>query len=786
MPYYGKCARCDASWRSKKFASSINGEPIPVYARQHDLKFYSEINDRLCLGCRRIMQKKRPQVTTQSNDTAPMSRQQKVAIGDGLRRMLREDGIDNRVEVPSARGPPTTWEKKVRPRVDNNNCSAETLRLRAKTMESEREWHSTLNVNADQANEDSIERLRVAEVKRQPEQYISAMKEAGLTIDYKLSANETVQLQILLGTSTRTMRILRSFLQQHGINVLESEKISRHHVTQLRHEVETGVVDWQVKDKKKKKKTKEEKEAKEERNTTTTTTTAKRKKKKTTKVGETEMKDVEVEMEEDNEPTMKDVEVPFARVVDVAAVLNSQLDHLIANNRFKTHGCIPDKEVWCSLIGDKGGNSVKLGVNIINNEAPLSRSSVYILAMYEGAGEDYELIRRIMQPIIQQVYAWRDSLLETKGLTAKVFSGGDFPWMSKMLGLSDLGQFFCIFCLCSQQKLQKDRGNSHSPEKERCELRTHPHHCEHQTDFERRMHRSREAQLCFNCINPPLLGSEAYSHTSVMPLHTFLGIGGEIPYDILKRETAELDKLVQKDNKSLKYNPKKVEYKRPFTTALDALMKDLCVSRKGNRGHTLVGNDVHTMLQPQNRERLCAVLNVRKIGGRNRNDYGNADEANKLRYLLEIISDMYFIATTTRALTGDEISGLTSLANELAEWYPKNYPNRTITPKFHVATHHLPEFAATYRTVGLVSEHCLEATHAEFKKYDQRFACDGNGERALASALHQNLLEHDARLGTFSLQRRVCPDCGSEIRQLGKRIRTEPDIVRCKCVSQSQ
>ena len=246
-------------------------------------------------------------------------------------------------------------------------------------MESEREWHSSLNTNDDEANENSTERLRVAEVKRQPEEYISAMKEAGLTVDYKLSAHETVHLQTVLKAPARTMRILRSFLQQHGIDIFTSEKTSRRHVTTLRHNIETGTVKWQVKINKKKKKNANNSEAKN-----------------------------------DCEEKMKDVEVTFARVVDVAGqchvdvadVLNSQLDEIIRTKRFKTHGCIPEGQVWCSLIGDKGGHSVKLGVNIINNEAPLSRSSVYILAMYEGAGEEYQLIRQIMQPIIDQVYAW--------------------------------------------------------------------------------------------------------------------------------------------------------------------------------------------------------------------------------------------------------------------------------------------------------------------------------------------------------------------------------------------
>ena len=149
-------------------------------------------------------------------------------------------------------------------------------------------------------------------------------------------------------------------------------------------------------------------------------------KKKTTTT--TESKEGEA-AKTDSEPAMKDVDVTFARVADVAEVLN-QLDEIMRTKRFKTHGCIPKNEVWCSLIGDKGGHSVKLGVNIINDEAPLSRSSVYVLAMYEGAGEEYELVKQIMQPIIDQVYAWQSSLFESRKLTAKVFPGGDFPWIS--------------------------------------------------------------------------------------------------------------------------------------------------------------------------------------------------------------------------------------------------------------------------------------------------------------------------------------------------------------------
>jgi hypothetical protein len=70
----------------------------------------------------------------------------------------------------------------------------------------------------------------------------------------------TVALQTLLGVPHNTVRTLRSFLQQHGINILTSEKISRRYVTTPRHAVESGTVIWKVKEKNKETKKVTEKE----------------------------------------------------------------------------------------------------------------------------------------------------------------------------------------------------------------------------------------------------------------------------------------------------------------------------------------------------------------------------------------------------------------------------------------------------------------------------------------------------------------------------------------------
>ena len=103
--------------------------------------------------------------------------------------MRRED---NCVSLPSTRGPSTTGGTLTKPRVDNNACGAKTLRGRAKADETVRDRLSAVTENSNKENEDNVQRLRVAEVNRQPEEYIDAMEEAGLTVHFNAAVAVTV------------------------------------------------------------------------------------------------------------------------------------------------------------------------------------------------------------------------------------------------------------------------------------------------------------------------------------------------------------------------------------------------------------------------------------------------------------------------------------------------------------------------------------------------------------------------------------------------------------------
>ena len=135
----------------------------------------------------------------------------------------------------------------------------------------------------------------------------------------------------------------------------------------------------------------------------------------------------------------------------------------------------------------------------------------------------------------------------------------------------------------------------------------------------------------------------------------------------------------------------------------------------------------------------------------------------KFKHLLEILNELYHLCMEARGLSESEIMRVRHLATELGRYYPTSYPTRTITPKLHTLIYHIPEFVERHRTVGLLSEHCIEATHAEFNRHDRLFVNITDPELALKHAVTQTNLAHDIRFESFSKSQRICPVCNKPI-----------------------
>jgi len=183
-----------------------------------------------------------------------------------------------------------------------------------------------------------------------------------------------------------------------------------------------------------------------------------------------------------------------------------------------------------------------------------------------------------------------------------------------------------------------------------------------------------------------------------------------------------------------------------FHSFLDSIR----VTRKGNRGHTLVGSEVHDLFKQ--RRLLVDLIN-----------YSSVNSRKNYSRLLNLLNEIYHLCMTARGLDDDEILRVRQLANKIGRHYPTSYPTRTITPKLHTLIYHIPEFAEKYRTIGLLSEHCIEATHAEFNRHDRLFANITDPELALKHAVTQTNLAHDTRFESFSKPQRICPVCNKPI-----------------------
>lgn len=176
MTYSGRCARCNQWCSNKAFASCPDGKSIPDYATAAHVPHRSDKNDKVCPACSRKISRSRPARPPLIDLT--LSHAEKLQTGENMRRLLKHEGDDDCVILPSPRGPSTTWCKLTTPRVDNNDCSGETRRRRAKTMESIRERLSAVSDNSNKENQDSVQRLRVAEVKRQPDLRATGMEKS--------------------------------------------------------------------------------------------------------------------------------------------------------------------------------------------------------------------------------------------------------------------------------------------------------------------------------------------------------------------------------------------------------------------------------------------------------------------------------------------------------------------------------------------------------------------------------------------------------------------------------
>jgi hypothetical protein len=190
----------------------------------------------------------------------------------------------------------------------------------------------------------------------------------------------------------------------------------------------------------------------------------------------------------------------------------------------------------------------------------------------------------------------------------------------------------------------------------------------------------------------------------------------------------------------------------PFTRALsDELLKHH-VHKRSYHGGEYVGGDCDRIMD--NGDAIANCLRRTQLVGVDGStaDCGDDGVAAKYRRLFAQLRECSLLFSAPRVLCSHEIKRLEERSAALAKLWP-----RTFTPKFHVLTHHMLQFARDWGSIGLASEQCVESSHRLFNSLCITFAGMTNMILKLKSMVKRFRLRASAAADDYTPPKR-CKD----------------------------
>jgi hypothetical protein len=155
----------------------------------------------------------------------------------------------------------------------------------------------------------------------------------------------------------------------------------------------------------------------------------------------------------------------------------------------------------------------------------------------------------------------------------------------------------------------------------------------------------------------------------------------------------------------------------PFTRALNDELLKHHIHKRSYHGGEYVGGDCDRIMD--HGDAIANCLRRTQLVGVDGSTAAGGDDATAAKYrrLFAGLLECSELISAPRALCSHEIKRLEERSAALAKLWP-----RTFTPKFHVMTHHMPQFARDWGSIGLASEQCVESSHRLFNSLDVTFA----------------------------------------------------------------
>jgi hypothetical protein len=149
-------------------------------------------------------------------------------------------------------------------------------------------------------------------------------KRLNINISHTLSHDDMLNFDKLTYLPYNTIRTIRSFLSQHNIHILPSEPSMRQHAKQYQYEYDIGNI------------------------------------------------------------TIDNTNISFCRIHDISTLLNTQISYLYNNQQLIHYPNMPNNQIQIQTQTDKGADSTKLSIQIINQHDINSVKHVLPVACYEG------------------------------------------------------------------------------------------------------------------------------------------------------------------------------------------------------------------------------------------------------------------------------------------------------------------------------------------------------------------------------------------------------------------
>ena len=163
--------------------------------------------------------------------------------------------------------------------------------------------------------------------------------------------------------------------------------------------------------------------------------------------------------------------------------------------------------------------------------------------------------------------------------------------------------------------------------------------------------------------------------------------------------------------------------KGPFKTHFDEVMDELKLKRVVYHSGALIGPDIYKVLQPKSIMKFGNIFLPKDfVTANGTNTFGSQDLVDTVVNLLTKMSQCYKLYTKNAPLCKHEVEQLCMYCSEFGAWFPVNFPDEPLKPKFHMLTVEMPRQVRRMRTIGMLTEQVSESIHPYFNNLERMFA----------------------------------------------------------------